>query len=169
MRYITKTCPHCNYQIVWHSSDSGKKFGSPLRQCPKCKNTYYDKQYEEPALYTKSRLLINRILGTIKTFIVFFAISIMFGGFASMLSTDENIKSILFLVTSIFTVLILLFLWFKSEPYYNFKDSEEVKESIKRLENKEYREILIAHGVYIPYNSYFRLYSSQKDDFISFS
>lgn len=50
--YYSIQCPHCKH-IVEQGKNRRKRYGSPFRICPRCKNTYFDNKYIEPGLLNK--------------------------------------------------------------------------------------------------------------------
>ena len=49
--YVTKKCPHCGYKYQRFQSGDQRKYGYPYLTCEKCKNSFWDDDIKEPALY----------------------------------------------------------------------------------------------------------------------
>ena len=56
MKYTTKKCPNCRFAYVNQSAGDQRKYGSPLRKCPKCGTSFWDTDVKEPALYAYENL-----------------------------------------------------------------------------------------------------------------
>lgn len=63
MGFVVKRCPHCECRYESRSShDYSDHFGRPIRLCPKCKKSFIDSEYREPALTTFEKFLPSKFV-----------------------------------------------------------------------------------------------------------
>lgn len=140
-----KRCPKCRkiYGFSYHSDDPAdeyylKKYGSPIKTCPKCQTVFLDKEYKEIAIegFEYRRLgPLTYIIGGIGTWL---GISICIsGGVASGL-----IVSTISAGSVVYTVL-----WHRKRR--KFLVGETIR-SVERMRDPEYAAVLKEYGYSVP-------------------
>ncbi len=133
--YVTTYCNNCKNVIKNHvRDDSFKKIkiGSPISTCPHCNSIIFNKYYKEYDRFTKK----DHILYYLDYILIAIMISAIISGIITTLLDLSN-KSLITLF--IFGTIVISYFGCKNIN----KDLQlSIIESKKRLENKEYRELL---------------------------
>ena len=168
-RYIRAVrCPHCNALIDYTNTTRKQLVGNPLRICGKCHQPYYDFAYLEDALayYDSQQPAPGKLW---LTFAVF-ASSVLLVIFAIVYSASigsKTIFAIFAIVLSLISILLFrsaliatnklhnyeAFLQELNKRMENFKsdnNNPNLKESMLRMSNPAYIDLLADNGIDIP-------------------
>ena len=176
--YRSVKCPNCGKHIeVNHTVDSEDLKGCPFRRCPHCGIVYFDSKYKEPALLAydedyKPAPIRAALLATLFGFVT----AESFSDLSQQGTIGIIVLAILALIAFVFVVIffksLILFIHRsknydqyvkdikkKSADYLEGDVSEEVAESLSRLSNPEYLDMLKQHGVSVPQYFYDRIHT----------
>ena len=149
--YISKKCPHCG---CYYSRNEGKNvqfFGSPFRKCPRCGDTFIDKDYKELAFQEPGNFYQMKIQPFSVAFILFGCLLV--GIILGVLGFKESMES---------PAMWLFPLFFFIEGIYliigdirNYKDrmddlEAKKRESENRLKDPNYARALQELGYQVP-------------------
>jgi len=145
--YQVKKCPKCgcvyerNSYAGRPSKDNRTKYGSPLKQCLKCKNIFIDNEYREIAI-DGIREVDTKVISPAG---IFYSAMSAFMAICCFVSEYAPI-GIFFLIGA---------LYFSLSEILSYKRRQETlkkyaQESEKRLQNLQYAQLLKASGYYVP-------------------
>ena len=153
------TCPHCGNRAEHTNKTTKHLMGSPFRRCASCGATYFDKAYEEQAIAiykgsgrfegTIARLIVSLVLTGL--LIASFVNPASFGDmpagiliFILLLGPGMLIHSILFLIRSSHKKVV------DNLENHPEKLPEETQQSLERLSNQQYIDILRSYDYEVP-------------------
>lgn len=138
-RIVTSTCPHCGNQI--RKTEGSSYFrGSPIQKCKACGKTYYDKDFHEPALEATTLGIgdffsyffgFSFITSIVSVFIVSYVLEV----------EESNIFILIIGMTIALSLIILILISLRDRKIK--LDDKELFESVLRLNNKSYYDMLV--------------------------
>ena len=146
MEYVTKKCPHCNYPYTVLESKGAGYYGSPVRTCNKCGQTFIDKDYREIAIQGIREIDTQKI--SART-ILFLIIGIFFGVGIFYLFDVDVISVIVAIIAVLLPTLNLISEYRNYGKRQAYLTMEKIN-SERRLENHEYAVFLKSLGYDVP-------------------
>ena len=147
--YVTKKCPHCGYKYQRFQSGDQRKYGYPYLTCEKCKNSFWDDDIKEPALYGYENMheKIERIK-TVNSAVLTFVMSVglfLVGLFMLIKGSLAGVFLILFSCGFVYMIIDFIRQKAYTEEHRDeiiAKQQADYDASIERLKNKNYLEAL---------------------------
>ena len=146
-------CPHCRKKVILsYRIVNPYLYGSKIRKCPKCGGEIFDNRWREVAIQGFDPVQDTEVkysswfgFGLVSTGILF--LSRDFSG--SSIVNPAMIKAGAWFMLAL-GGLILIFFFRHILGFVKRKNAVYMAESVERLKNPEYVEILRSHGVKIP-------------------
>lgn len=165
MEYTTKRCPHCKYAYSIMEPKGGVFYGSPIRICERCGNTFIDNEYREIAVNGIRKADTKRIYPNSIARFIFFSFFFLVGLYLLYLDGLSDVPDTptlwYLIITSILLIVDIYFLIIEYREYDERQCylAQERKESEERLSNIAYAHFLKEIGYDVP-----EKYLVPKDD-----
>ena len=142
-----KYCPHC-HACYERGSYGGRDYGSPLRVCGSCRNSFIDKNYIEPFFEeTPQKITLWQAF-----LACLWPVGLICIGLAVMLlCVDYHKSGLLAAIPLSLYILLSFFVYLRREKLYE-KQCQERKASHERLLNREYVMLLLDHDCYVSHD-----------------
>ncbi|MBR2048857.1 MAG: hypothetical protein IJ960_09720 [Oscillospiraceae bacterium] len=150
--YQTSSCPSCGATLEISMPGSAYLYGSPIRQCPSCGNSYWDQNYHEIAVEG-----IREADVTVKNFgqnlFGSLVATVICGGLLGFFLNRGRLHIGLLIVTAFFALFFVYTIVNAIKIKSGSKQKElerERQESIRRLQDREYAWMLKNIGYPVP-------------------
>ena len=168
-------CPHCGKEQYSYSQnyDFTTLYGSPIRKCRHCNETYIDTNYHEPA-FTKNYIKddgnsLGYLFGMVVGAVALIGYIIYFVKKGVAIKFDENFV-ILFTAACLVLACIIGYIKEKMDPdktKLSLRISN-LEASLIRLKDPDYIDFLRSHNCFIP-NNYSELVRANENEFLKVS
>lgn len=153
MEYRSTRCPYCGKRLEFLKPYYGGDYGSPLRRCIHCGEIYIDSSIKEPALFSPLKFYFKEILSLVAAVAAFGIVStVLIYSALDYFIDAEYLPAIVISVCS--TIWLLILIWGILKIKNGIYD-KSIQDSIDRLMDPEYREVLENSGIAISKKSIF--------------
>lgn len=147
--HTRKYCPHCGH--LYQRYSSGTKHmtvaqGCPIVACPRCGESFLDKDIKEPAFYEKNKRV--NVLDVIMTPMFPFGVGGIF--FSILAIAYKRFEFMYFAIPCFAFYAFIIFIVIKNKNDIKEEIARKYEESKKRLSDKDYVVLLINLGYRVP-------------------